>query len=388
MKGKRVFIRVDFNVPLKRDGENTVVADDIRIRAALPTLRWVMDREGLCIVATHLGRPDGNRVDKYSAEPIADRLSELLQMEVIFSHDTVGDGPKSLSHQLRPNQVLMLENLRFLPGEEANSVDFSNRLLDLCDVYVSDAFGTLHRAHASTFGLPKLVRDKAVGFLVQKELQHLVPLRDSPKRPFILIMGGAKVSDKIGILEHFMPLVDKILIGGAMAYSFLKAQGHEVGKSLCDDKQVALASRIIEKASTRGVSLLLPVDHRVVPRLENPEDILNTSNADIPSDWMGVDIGAKTLAVYKQALRGAETIFWNGPMGVFETPAFAQGTFELAKAIGNTNAQKIAGGGDVAAAIHQSGSESRFDFISTGGGATLEFLEGKDLPGLKALEVS
>jgi len=388
VKNRRVFIRVDFNVPLKATSSDTYeVADATRIEGALPTIRYVIENGGKCILASHLGRPKGTPNKKYSLEPVGRKLSELLAKDVVLTEDCVGDGPRGLSQQMRPGDVMLLENLRFHPGEEDDSVEFANRLLELCDVYVSDAFGTLHRAHASTYSLPKLVSDRGMGFLVERELHYLEPLQANPQRPFVLVMGGSKISDKIGVLDHFMSKVDTILIGGAMAYAFLKAQGREIGKSLCDDKQVTLAARLMKGADVRGIKFLIPSDHVVTGNIDDTKNALITNGPDIPADKMGVDIGPRTLLAYGSALEGAETIFWNGPMGVFEKPAFANGTFEMARLIAGSKARKMAGGGDVAAAIAQSGSESKFDFISTGGGATLEFLEGKELPGLKALEL-
>jgi phosphoglycerate kinase len=388
LKGRRVFVRVDFNVPLKAKADGGwEVSDESRIEGALETIRYIIKEGGKCILASHLGRPNGKPNKKYSLEPVGQRLSEKLGQDVILTEDCIGDGPRSLSQQMRPGEVLLLENLRFHSGEEENSTEFANRLLELCEFYVSDAFGTLHRAHASTAALPRLVSSKGIGFLVQKELHFLEPLRDNPQRPFVLVMGGSKVSDKIGVLEHFISKVDTVLIGGAMAYAFLKAQGQAIGKSLCDERQVAIATRLMKSAEARNVKFLLPKDHVAARSLEDTGDIVVTQGPDINADRMGVDIGPRTLLAYAAAMEGAETIFWNGPMGVFEVPAFANGTFELARMISQLKARKLAGGGDVAAAIAKSGCEARFDFISTGGGATLEYLEGKELPGLKALEL-
>lgn len=387
LKGKRVLVRVDFNVPLKTaaDGELTVV-DDRRIQGAIPTIEFISNAGGIVILASHLGRPDGKAVKKYSMEPVADALRHLLNKDIILTDDCVGDGVRGVIRTMRDGDVMLLENLRFHSGEENNSVDFVNQLKSLCDVYVSDAFGTLHRAHASTAGLPELMEHKAMGFLVEKELEFLTPLRDNPKRPFALIVGGAKVSDKMGILEFFIKKVDCILVGGAMAYAFLSAQGKGIGKSLCDHSQVQLATRLLKSAAVRNVKILLPVDHIVAKSPKDPNPHQTTSGVDIGDDWLGVDIGPHTIAAYRTALVGMETIFWNGPMGVFEVEEFSTGTREIAKAVGASSAMKLAGGGDVAAAIEKSGQEASFDFISTGGGATLEFLEGKTLPGLKALE--
>jgi len=386
LRGKRVFVRVDFNVPLKHNGQHWEVVDSKRIEGALETIRYIIAKEGKCILASHLGRPQGKRDPKLSLEPVGAKLSELLGQDIILTDDCVGDGAKTLSLRMRNGEVLLLENLRFHEGEEENSPDFVAKLLELADVYVNDAFGTMHRAHASTVGLPKLVADRGAGFLVQKELKYLTQLRDNPGRPFALIMGGAKVSDKIGILEQFLPKLDKVFIGGAMAYAFLKARGHEIGKSLCDEKQMQLASKILRSAEARKVKVILPVDHVVTPSIKNTAESTLTSGVDIPQNLLGVDIGPKTLEMFQKELSGLKTLFWNGPMGIFEEPAFSRGTFELAKMIAANPALKLAGGGDSASAISQSGCEGQFDFISTGGGATLEFLEGKDFAGIKVLE--
>lgn len=388
LKGKRVFVRVDFNVPLKSFNGGYEVSDDTRILGALKTIQYVIEREGKCILASHLGRPDGKPNKKYSLEPVGRKLSEILNKDVMLSEDCVGDGPRSLSQQMRPGEILLLENLRFHPGEEENSPEFCNQLKELCDVYVSDAFGTLHRAHASTAGLPKLMdeRDRGIGFLVAKEVNFLQPLREQPAKPFVLVMGGSKVSDKIGVLEYFMPKVDRILIGGAMAYAFLKASGTNVGSSLCDDKQVQIASKLLKGAIARRIPIQLPVDHVITKSISDTASAKVTEGVEIPEGWMGVDIGPKSAELFWDLLEDAKTIFWNGPMGVFEEPAFAKGTMRIAEAISETGALKLAGGGDSAAAIGQAGLNDVFDFISTGGGATLEYLEGKELPGLKALE--
>jgi phosphoglycerate kinase len=386
LRGKRVFVRVDFNVPLKHDGKNWVVTDSKRIEGALETIRHVIAFDGKCILASHLGRPHGKKDLKYSLEPVGAKLSELLQKDVVLTDDCIGDGAKSLSQRMRNGDVLLLENLRFHEGEEENSPDFVAKLMELTDIYVNDAFGTMHRAHASTVGLPKMVAQRAAGFLVQKELKYLSDLRDNPGRPFALIMGGAKVSDKMGILEQFLPKVDKVFVGGAMAYAFLKAQGHEIGRSLCDEKQMQLASKILRISDARKVKVFLPVDHVATSAISDVKGKVITDGVDIPKNLLGVDVGPKTLELFQKELSEMKTIFWNGPMGVFEEPAFSKGTFELSKIIAGTQALKLAGGGDSASAISQSGCEDQFDFISTGGGATLEFLEGRDFAGLKALE--
>lgn len=386
LQGKRVFVRVDFNVPLKHDGKNWVVTDTKRIEGALETIKFIVERGGKCILASHLGRPQGKKDLRYSLEPVGAKLSELLGKDVILTDDCIGDGAKSLSLRMRSGDVLLLENLRFHEGEEANSPDFVAKLLELADVYVNDAFGTMHRSHASTVGLPKLVAQRGAGLLVQKEVKYLSALREQPQRPLALVMGGAKVSDKMGILEQFLPKVDKVFVGGAMAYAFLKARGHEIGKSLCDEKQEQLAARILKAAEARKIKMVLPLDHVVTRSLQDSAGKATTASVDIPKDSIGVDIGPKTIELFAKELVGAKTVFWNGPMGVFEEPAFSQGTFAVAKLIAATSGLKLAGGGDSASAIAQSGTESQFDFVSTGGGATLEFLEGHEFAGLKVLE--
>jgi phosphoglycerate kinase len=387
LRNKRVFIRVDFNVPLKQVGNSYEVSDPRRIEEALPTIRYVIEQGGKVILGSHLGRPKGQVNPKYSLEPVGSYLSRVLGKDVLLTEDCVGDAPRGLSHQMRNGDVMLLENLRFHPGEEENSPEFVNRLAELCDVYVSDAFGTLHRAHASTEGLPKLMKHRAIGFLVEKELQFLFPLRENPKRPFMLLMGGSKVSDKIGVLEYFLPKVDTIVIGGAMAYAFLSAKGFNVGKSLCEEKQVQLARKILRSADARNIRVVLPEDHVVSLEFGDTQHVSVTPTIDIPEDKLGLDIGPKTIAKIGYALENVETVFWNGPMGVFEEPVFAKGTFEVARMVAQSKAVKLVGGGDSAAAISQSGLEASFDFISTGGGATLEYLEGKNLPGLKVLEI-
>ncbi len=386
LKEKRVFIRVDFNVPIKEENGEFRVSNDTRIVGALKTIKYVMEKGGKCILASHLGRPKGKSEKKYSMVPVGTRLGELLSTDVIVAEDCIGDGPKALSIRMRPKEILLLENLRFHEGEEKNSPDFVVALSELCDVYISDAFGTVHRDHASTVGLPRLKQEKAIGFLIEHELKYLEPLRDSPVAPFGLVMGGVKVSDKIGVLEHFIDKVQAIFIGGAMAYCFLKAKGNKIGKSLAEPEQVELASKILKMANVRNIPVYLPIDHVVTDDIINTSNISITDSTDIPDEKLGVDIGPKTLNLFSEFLAKMKTIFWNGPMGVFEEKAFSKGTFELANIIGSTKAMKLVGGGDVVSAVIKSGCEKKFDFISTGGGATLEYLEGKRLPGLEVLE--
>jgi phosphoglycerate kinase len=389
VRGKRVFVRVDFNVPLKETaGGDWEVADAARIEGAMPTIHWLLEHGARVILASHLGRPKGKPSKKYSLEPVGRHLAALLKKEVLLPEDCVGDGPRSLSQQMRPGDVMLLENLRFHPGEEENAAEFAHQLLALTDVFVGDAFGTLHRAHASTDALPRLVKDRAPGLLVDRELEFLYPLRDHPKRPFALLMGGSKVSDKIGVLEHFLSKVDKVLIGGAMAYAFLKAKGYRIGRSLCADDQVKLAEKLLKAADARGVELLLPVDHWTVTAFNAPASRELAPTEDVPENRMAIDIGPKTVELFVAALAKVETLFWNGPLGAFEVPEYAVGTTAVATRVATMSAKKMAGGGDVAAAIAGAGVAAKFDFISTGGGATLEFLEGKALPGLDALAVS
>ena len=387
IRGKRVFVRVDFNVPLAVNAENAwEVKDATRLIAACETIRYIQKQGARCLLASHLGRPKGKPELKYSLEPVGLKLSEILGVDVVLTPDFSGDGLRGLVQRMSSDELLLLENLRFHPGEEANAPDFAMKLAQLCDIFINDAFGTMHRAHASTAALPGLVKAKAIGFLVQRELEYLTPLRDNPKRPFVLLMGGAKVSDKLNLIERLLPKVEAILIGGAMAYAFLKAKGNTIGNSLCDDAQVELAGRLLETARSRSVSVELPCDHVVTRSLDSKMVGEATLDENIPDGMIGVDIGPKTIRRFEAQLARAQTIFWNGPMGIFEREAFAKGTYELARLVASVTGKKLAGGGDVAAAIAGSGVQDGFDFISTGGGATLEFLEGKVLPGLKALE--
>ncbi len=384
LAGKRVFIRVDFNVPL----EQGRVTDDARIRAALPTIRYAIGAKAKVILASHLGRPKGRPEDreKLSLEPAAQRLSELLRQDVILADDCVGDGVKKLVRDLREGQVLLLENLRFHPEEEKNEENFAKELASLADVWVNDAFGTAHRAHASTAGMARFVREKAAGFLIQKELEYLGKALGAPARPFVAIVGGAKVSDKIKVLENLIAKADAVLVGGAMAYTFLEAQGVPVGKSLVEKDKVDLARQILERAAAKKVDLLLPTDH--VCGAEPKEDAKRVVVNDraIPAELMGLDIGPKTLDRYRQRILAAKTVFWNGPMGLFEQKPWSEGTFGVAKAMAETAAVTVVGGGDSAAAVEQAGLVDRMKHVSTGGGASLEFIEGRELPGIKVLE--
>jgi len=385
LSGKRVFIRADFNVPL--DGAR--VTDDTRIRETLPTLRLAREKGGRLVLASHLGRPKGKPDLKYSLAPVAAKLAELLGASVDFAIECVGAEAETKSKALPNGGVLLLENVRFHAEEEKNDEAFSKQLAALCDgLFVCDAFGSAHRAHASVVGITRFVQKSAAGLLVEKELAYLGKAISNPDRPFVAILGGAKVSDKIDVIENLMKIADAMLIGGAMAYTFLKAEGMSVGKSLVEEEKLDLARQIRSDAQKRGFPLLLPVDHVLGQefKADTPTQVAPISAT--PDGWMGLDIGPKTIATYKNKIAGAKTIVWNGPMGVFEMPAFAQGTIAVARAVADSTsagATSIIGGGDSVAAVHQAGVADRISHISTGGGASLEFLAGEKLPGVEAL---
>ncbi len=385
LAGKRVFIRVDFNVPLDAQGK---VTDDARIRAALPTIQYAVKHKAKVILGSHLGRPKGKPEDrqKLTLEPAAERLQELLGQDVILADDCVGDGVRKAVKDMKEGQVLLLENLRFHPEEEKNEENFAKELASLADVWVNDAFGTAHRAHASTAGMAKFVKEKAAGFLIQKEVEYLGKALGNPAHPFVAIVGGAKVSDKIKVLENLIAKADAVCIGGAMAYTFLAAQDVPVGKSLVEKDKLELARQILDRAAAKKVDLLLPVDHVCGAEPKETAKRVVVNDRAIPADLMGLDIGPKTLDRYRQRILAAKTVFWNGPMGLFEQKPWAEGTFGVAKAMAESHAVTVVGGGDSAAAVEEAGLVDRMKHVSTGGGASLEFIEGRVLPGIQVLE--
>ena len=378
--GKTVFLRVDFNVPL-REGK---VEDDTRIRAALPTINYLLQRKAKLVLASHLGRPKGKAVKELSLHPVAEHLGKLLGRPVKFSPQTVGEEADRMKEGLREGDVLLLENLRFNPGETKDDEEFARQLSRDVEVYVNDAFGTCHRAHASVHALAKLITVKGAGFLIKKEVENLSKALRNPSHPYVLIVGGAKVSDKIPILENLMGHADRVLVGGAMAYTFLKVLGKPVGDSLVEEERLEDAERILKEAEERGIEFLLPKDHRCVREIKPGAEIRVME--EIESGWKGVDIGPETEKIYRSKIADAATVVWNGPMGIFEIEEFSHGTVAVAEAVAESSAFSVVGGGDSASAVKKAGVSDKISHISTGGGASLEFLSGKPLPGLQALE--
>ena len=382
LKGKRVIIRVDFNVPLD---DALQITDDSRLRAALPTINHVVDESAAVILCSHLGRPNGQPRPQLSLAPVAKRLQRLLGKNVIFASDCIGPQVKNLVSQLKPGDVMLLENLRFHPEEEKNDESFAAELASLGDAYVNEAFGTAHRSHASTVGITKFMKTAAAGYLMKREVEYLEGAVENPTRPFVAILGGGKVSGKIGVIENLGKRVDKVIIGGGMAFTFIKAMGLEIGNSLVEDDMLDFAKGVQEHALSKGVKFYLPVDCVVAASLDPGAETKIVPVQEIPAGWYGLDIGPASVKLFGEAVQNAKTILWNGPMGVFERDAFSRGTFAMAHAVANAYAMTIVGGGETALAVHRAGESESMSFISTGGGAALQLLEGKDMPGLAAL---
>lgn len=381
-KGKRVFCRVDFNVPLDETGR---ITDDSRIKASLPTIRHIIDNGGKLILASHLGRPKNGPEPKFSLDPVAPCLAEHLGRPVEMAPDCIGPEVARMAGKLKEGDILLLENVRFHAGETGNDPRFAEALAENADLYVNNAFGTAHRAHASTEGITHFLQPAVAGFLLEKELEYLGQALAQPDHPFVAVIGGAKVSDKIGVIENLLTKVDSLVIGGGMAYTFLQAQGRPVGQSMVETDRIELAKQLLKQAKERNVNLLLPQDHVVAAEFKAEADHKVCGDDDFPSDWMALDIGPETIEAYTGVLRDARMVIWNGPMGVFEFEAFARGTMAIAETLAESSARTIIGGGDSVAAVIKAGLESKMTHISTGGGASLEFLEGKTLPGVAAL---
>lgn len=385
-EGKKVFVRVDFNVPLDERG---LVSDDARIVAALPTIEYLVQQGARVILASHLGRPKGEHIMKYSMRGVAQVLAKYLGQPVLFLQDCIGEEVKHAVDKLSEGNVILLENLRFYNGETKNDPVFAEQLAELADVYVNDAFGTAHRAHASTEGITKFVKENVAGFLIEKELEFLGEKVSDPERPFTVVLGGSKVSDKIEIINYLLNKADNLLIGGAMAFTFLAATGHTTGISLVEKDKINLANEILKKARDQGTNLLLPVDYVITNELNLDKmsiGEIKNAESDIPNGWCGIDIGPETVKIYSDIVMQSKTVLWNGPLGIFEIKQASHGTFDLAKALASSEATSIIGGGDLGKAVRKSGFDNGITFISTGGGASLEFLEGKELPGIAALD--
>ena len=380
--GKRIFARCDFNVPLAADG---TITDDKRIRESIPTIRYLLDHGAKVVLASHLGRPKGEFNMKYSLAPVAKRLSELLGQEVKMAKDVIGDDAKALAAGLKGGEAMLLENVRFHKEEEKNDPAFAKALASYADIFVNDAFGTAHRAHASTEGVSHFVGTSVCGFLIKKEISVMGKALSDPKRPFVAILGGAKVSDKIGVINNLIDKVDGLIIGGGMAYTFMKGLGHHIGASICEEDKVGLAVEMMKKAEAKGIKFLIPEDNRIGDKYDANCNSQIVDSDEIPDGWMGLDIGPKTEKAFADAIKGAGTVVWNGPMGVSEWEAFASGTRAVATAVADSGAVSIIGGGDSAAAIEHLGFADKMTHISTGGGASLEFLEGLELPGIACL---
>lgn len=383
VKGKKVLVRVDYNVPMDSEGE---ITDDIRIRSSLPTVEYLLENGAAVILMSHLGRPKGEPKKEYSMLPVANKLSQLLKKEVVFADDdlVVSEKVREMAKGLKPGQVMLLQNTRFRKEEEKNEDSFAKELASLAELYVNDAFGTSHRAHASNVGVSKYL-PSALGYLVEKEVSIMGKALDDPERPFVAILGGAKVSDKIGVIENLLSKVNAIIIGGGMAFTFLKAKGYEVGTSLLEEDKVQLAKDLMEKAKENGVAMVLPVDVVVAKEFKNDTSFKTVPSDGIPSDMMGLDIGSESIELFESVIKEARTIVWNGPMGVFEMDNFNKGTYAVAKALVESGAITIVGGGDSASAVERAGLADEITHVSTGGGASLELLEGKILPGIDAI---
>jgi phosphoglycerate kinase len=385
MKNKKVFLRVDFNVPMDKSSN---VTDDTRVRAHLPTINYALEKGAKLIIGSHLGRPKGKRVEELSLKPVVKILSGLLKKEIVFVDDCVGEKVEQAVSIMKEGDIVLLENLRFYPGEDKNDPEFAKKLASLCDIYIDDAFAVSHRAAASNSAITEFVQTCGAGFLLKNEIEYFNKAMGNPARPLCAIIGGAKVSDKIGVLEKLIDKVDKLIVGGGMAFTFLKSAGYGIGKSLCEPDMLELAKKITDKAKQKNVQFLLPVDCVIAKSPMADAEVKVCGIKEIPEDWMGLDIGPATISLFSDALQGVKTIVWNGPLGMFELAPFNKGTFALAFAVANSGALSIIGGGDTDTAIHKAGQSAKMSYISTGGGAFLELLEGKTLPGIAALEKS